>query len=219
MQLTCPHCGFSREIPAAETSATAPVNVLCPQCQELFTFTPVTGAAAAAAGEEVSGTPDFIFTPMTPAAADLPKAGFWIRAAAAFVDSLIVGALQGIILFLFAGLLGLLLHGYDSDSMVMVCLAWLLGSSIGVVYYVYFTAFGGQTPGKMALRIKVIRTDSSSLTLGRAFYRETLGKFVSGIILGIGYLMVAFDDKKQGLHDRMADTYVVRIDGIKERRS
>jgi uncharacterized RDD family membrane protein YckC len=67
----------------------------------------------------------------------------------------------------------------------------------------------------MALRIKVVRTDNSSLTLGRAFYREVIGKFVSGIILGIGYLMIAFDQKKQGLHDRMAETYVVRLAGKK----
>jgi uncharacterized RDD family membrane protein YckC len=211
MQLTCPHCGFSREIPDAQTAASTPVNVLCPGCQEVFVFDP-TVASSATAAEETPAAPDFVFAPRAVAEADLPKAGFWIRAAAAFVDALISGALQGIILFLFAGLLSLLLNGYDADSIVMICLAWLLGSSVGVVYYVYFTAFGGQTPGKMALRIKVVRTDSSSLTLGRAFYRETLCKFVSGIILGIGYLMVAFDEKKQGLHDRMADTYVVRLD-------
>ncbi len=190
------------------------MNVLCPGCQEVFVFDPTVGSSGTAA-EEASVTPDFIFTPQATTEADLPKAGFWIRATAAFVDALIAGALQGIIVFLFAGLLGLLLHGFDSDSMLMVCLAWLLSASISVVYYVYFTAFGGQTPGKMALRIKVVRTDSSSLTLGRAFYREVIGKFVSGIILGIGYLMVAFDEKKQGLHDRMADTYVVRLDGKK----
>jgi uncharacterized RDD family membrane protein YckC len=97
----------------------------------------------------------------------------------------------------------------------MLCLAWLLSASVSVVDYVYFTAYGGQTPGKMALRIKVLRSDSSPLTLGRAFYREVICKFVSGIILGIGYLMVAFDVKKQGLHDRMADTYVVRLDAKK----
>jgi len=213
MLLTCPHCGFSREISEEQTTATAPVNVRCPACHEIFVFDPLHSPAPE--GEEGPVAADFVFTPQAVAAADLPKAGFWIRAAAAFVDSLISGALQGIILFLFAGLLSFLLHGYDSDSMLMVCLAWLLGGSVSAVYYVYFTAFGGQTPGKMALRIKVVRTDSTSLTLGRAFYREIIGKFVSGIILGIGYLMIAFDDKKQGLHDRMADTYVVRLDGRK----
>ena len=213
MQLTCPHCGFSREISEAQASTPTPVNVLCPGCQETFVFDPTKVNAGATATEEAPVVPDFVFMPRAVAEADLPKAGFWIRAAAAFVDSLIAGALQGIIIFLFAGLLGLLLRGYDGDSVVMIALAWLLGGSVSVVYYVYFTAFGGQTPGKMALRIKVVRTDSSSLTLGRAFYREVIGKFVSGIILGIGYLMIAFDQKKQGLHDRMADTYVVRLDG------
>jgi uncharacterized RDD family membrane protein YckC len=196
--------------------ATAPVNVQCPGCHETFVFDPRQNTALG--DEEAPVAPEFVFTPQPMAEADLPKAGFWIRVAAAFVDSLISGALQGIILFLFAGLLRLLLHGYNSDSMLMICLAWLLGSSIGAVYYVYFTAFGGQTPGKMALRIKVVRTDSTALTLGRAFYREIIGKFVSGIILGIGYLMIAFDAKKQGLHDRMADTYVVRLDTRKNGR-
>ena len=214
MQLTCPHCGFSREIPEAQTTASAPVNVLCPDCQEVFVFDPAVGGVGATA-EATPAAPDFVFTPRPVGEAALPKAGFWIRAAAAFVDALIAGALQGIIVFLFAGLLGLLLHGFDSDSLLMFTLAWLLSASISIVYYVYFTAYGGQTPGKMALRIKVVRTDSSSLTLGRAFYREIVAKFVSGIILGIGYLMVAFDEKKQGLHDRLADTYVVRLDGKK----
>lgn len=210
MILSCPQCGFSREIPEAQMTAKAPVNVLCPGCQEIFLFDPSGNSGAAT--EEAPASPDFIFTPLALAEADLPKAGFWIRAAAAFVDALIAGALQGIIVFLFAGLLGLLLRGFDSDSLLMLCLAWLLSASISVVYYVYFTAYGGQTPGKMALRIKVVRSDNSPLTLGRAFYREVVCKFVSGIILGIGYLMVAFDAKKQGLHDRMADTYVVRLE-------
>lgn len=216
MQLTCPHCGFSREISETQSTGSTPVNVLCPGCQEVFVFDPTKFTADAAAAEETPVVPNFVFTPRALTEADLPKAGFWIRAAAAFVDTLISGALQGVILFLFAGLLSLLLRGYNSDSLLMISLAWLLSGSISIVYYVYFTAFGGQTPGKMALRIKVVRTDSSSLTLGRAFYREVIGKFVSGIILGIGYLMIAFDEKKQGLHDRMADTYVVRLDGKKK---
>ncbi|HCB22768.1 TPA: RDD family protein, partial [Candidatus Daviesbacteria bacterium] len=41
--------------------------------------------------------------------------------------------------------------------------------------------------------------------------REILGKLASGLILGIGYLMVAWDSKKQGLHDKIASTYVVRV--------
>ena len=63
----------------------------------------------------------------------------------------------------------------------------------------------------MALRIKVIMTDGSEITYGKAAMREILGKFVSGILLGIGYLMVAFDSQKQGLHDKIANTYVIKL--------
>ena len=80
-----------------------------------------------------------------------------------------------------------------------------------MVYYVFFTGYCGQTPGKMAIRVKVIRTDGSEIGYGRAFLREVPGKFLSGLILGIGYLMIAFDAQKQGLHDKIADTYVIKL--------
>jgi uncharacterized RDD family membrane protein YckC len=63
----------------------------------------------------------------------------------------------------------------------------------------------------MAARIKVIRTDGTQITYARAILREVVGKFLSKIILGIGYLMVAVDSRKQGLHDKIADTYVIKI--------
>ena len=87
----------------------------------------------------------------------------------------------------------------------------LLSVSLSIGYAVFFTGYCGQTPGKMALRIKVIRTDGSQITYGRAALREVPGKFISGILLGIGYLMVAFDSQKQGLHDKIADTYVIKL--------
>ena len=63
----------------------------------------------------------------------------------------------------------------------------------------------------MALRIKVIRTDGRQINYGRAALREVLGKFISSVLLCIGYLMVAFDSQKQGLHDKIADTYVIKL--------
>ena len=46
---------------------------------------------------------------------------------------------------------------------------------------------------------------------GTAFLREVIGKFISSILLCIGYLMVAFDGQKQGLHDKIAGTYVIKL--------
>ncbi|MEJ2201726.1 MAG: RDD family protein, partial [Desulfuromonadaceae bacterium] len=82
---------------------------------------------------------------------------------------------------------------------------------VWVSYFVFFTGYCVQTPGKMLLRIKVIRTSGAEIGYGRAFLREVPGKFLSAILFGIGYLMVAFDERKQGLHDRIADTFVIKL--------
>jgi predicted Zn finger-like uncharacterized protein len=139
-----------------------------------------------------------------------PKAGFWIRVVASLLDSLLLGAVQfvlSLLIGLVIGMLGIATAGEPSINMVI----WLFGLSLSIGYAVFFTGYCGQTPGKMALRIKVIRTDGSPMTYGRAALREVLGKFISGILLGIGYLMVAFDSQKQGLHDKIADTYVIKL--------
>jgi uncharacterized RDD family membrane protein YckC len=56
-----------------------------------------------------------------------------------------------------------------------------------------------------------MRADGSPIGYGRAALREVFGKFLSTLLLGIGYLMVAFDDRKQGLHDKIADTCVIKL--------
>ncbi len=140
----------------------------------------------------------------------LPKAGFWIRVVAYVLDFLLLWTVEyllSLLIGLTVGLLGLSVEGDPSIEVVI----WLFGAALSISYAVFFTGYCGQTPGKMALRIKVIRTDGSPLGYGRAALREVLGKFISGILLGIGYLMVAFDSQKQGLHDKIADTYVIKL--------
>ncbi len=137
-------------------------------------------------------------------------AGFWLRVVASLLDSVVVFILQlvcGVVL----GASGALLGGFDKGDSSVAILIWLFTTVLGLAYYIIFTGSCGQTLGKMALRIKVIRKDGSDLGYGGAALRETVGKFVSGIILGIGYLMVAFDERKQGLHDKIAGSYVVKL--------
>ncbi len=64
------------------------------------------------------------------------------------------------------------------------------------------------TLGKFLLGIKVVNADGGRLTPSQAWKRN-LGKMTSLAIFGIGFLMVAFNGRKQGLHDRMAKTYVI----------
>jgi uncharacterized RDD family membrane protein YckC len=85
-----------------------------------------------------------------------------------------------------------------------------LGLAIGLVYEWFFLARYQATPGKMALGLKVVRADGSRLSTGRIigrYFAETL----SGLILGIGYIMAAFDEpERRTLHDRICDTRVIK---------
>lgn len=121
-------------------------------------------------------------------------AGFGRRLAAVLVDGLIVGAA--------GGLLGLLAPDSGGAQALVA-----LGS---VLYYVLFIGVKGQTPGKMALGIKVVGPDGGPPGAVRAFVREVVGKFLSGLILCLGYLWMLWDEKRQCWHDKLADTVVVR---------
>ena len=127
------------------------------------------------------------------------KAGFWVRFFAIIIDSIGVGIVSNII----TGLMG-------SDSMSATGSS--INTLIGVLYFCYFWSAqgGGQTLGMRVLNIKVIRTDGSSLTIVQAFIRY-VGLFVSIACLFIGVIWAAFDANKQGWHDKIASTYVVRV--------
>lgn len=89
--------------------------------------------------------------------------------------------------------------------------AWLFNGLLAFGYFTLMIGGGGQTFGKMVMRIKVIRSDGDDVAMGRALLR-TVGYFVSAVIFYIGFLMAVFDSRRQTLHDKMADTLVVEID-------
>jgi uncharacterized RDD family membrane protein YckC len=136
-------------------------------------------------------------------------AGFWIRAAALILDSLIVG----VVTFFIGFILGVV--GGASKGALPATLVENLASLIGIVvsfsYYVLMVWKKGATLGKQAVGLRVLRGNGENMSLGRAALREIVGKFASGIILGIGYIMAAFSDKKRALHDMIADTVVVDL--------
>src|SRR6202171_1641106 len=126
------------------------------------------------------------------------KAGCWIRFVAIFIDGLIVGivnrALQAFLTINTNGRCGLQLI-------------------LGLLYYVYFwsstSPWPGQTIGSKLLNIRVIRTDGSDLTISQALIRY-VGCVISVLCLLIGLIWPAFDPNKQGWHDKIADTYVIK---------
>lgn len=86
--------------------------------------------------------------------------------------------------------------------------AFLVNLAAGVIYHVGFWVAEGATPGKMAMGLKVRSLDGSPIDLGQGIMRM-LGYWVSGLILGIGFLVILFNEEKRGLHDYMANTIVV----------
>jgi uncharacterized RDD family membrane protein YckC len=126
------------------------------------------------------------------------KAGFWVRFFAVVIDLIGVGIVSNII----SGLV-------SSDPMSATGSS--INTLIGVLYFCYFWSAqgGGQTLGMRVLNIKVVRTDGSQLTILQAFIRY-IGLIVSIACVFIGVIWAAFDANKQGWHDKIAGTYVVR---------
>ena len=58
------------------------------------------------------------------------------------------------------------------------------------------------------MKIKVVPVNSKELTFGQVFFREVIGKYLSGLLY-IGYILVGIDSEKRGIHDMVADTRVV----------
>ena len=122
------------------------------------------------------------------------KVGFWTRVLATIIDAVLVGIVSQV--------LNTIVGGSATNG---------LNFLIGLAYYLYFwSSYGhGQTLGKRALSIRVVKTDGSELTLVDALIRY-VGLIISCIALFIGVIWVAFDANKQGWHDKIAKTYVVR---------
>ena len=133
-----------------------------------------------------------------PAAVSGVKAGFWIRVVAFILDSIIVGVVNGII----AAILNSSTTGRSG-----------LQTLLGIIYFTYFwsanSPWPGQTVGDKLLNLRVIRTDGTDLTIAQALIRY-VGLFISIIVIFIGVIWVAFDPNKQGWHDKIAGTYVVK---------
>jgi len=79
-----------------------------------------------------------------------------------------------------------------------------------ITYFAFMESSAYQaTLGKIVMGIKVVGENGQRIELPKAILRN-LSKILSAFILGIGYIMIIFDERKQGLHDKIADTFVVK---------
>jgi uncharacterized RDD family membrane protein YckC len=94
------------------------------------------------------------------------------------------------------------LESYTKVMSILIPLAFLM-------YFALMESSSKQgTLGKMLMKIKVINAEGERLGKKDAFIRN-IARYLSGIILGLGYIMIMFTKEKQSLHDKLAKTYVI----------
>jgi uncharacterized RDD family membrane protein YckC len=154
-----------------------------------------------------------------PPAWDAPKTaqpagygGFWIRVVAYIIDAILLNIVFGVV----AAIVGINLIPADPAKMdpeAMVSQMGGLQLVAVVVTWLYFalmeSSARGATVGKMVVGLRVVDESGNRISFLRATGRF-FSKIVSAVILMIGFLMIAFTDRKRGLHDMMAGTLVVK---------
>ena len=137
-------------------------------------------------------------------------AGFVSRAAAFVLDAILVSvlfAVAGVFIQLIVGFFGIDRPNSVAGLAFGAGLAALV-SLLQLVYFVVFWTLLGQTPGKILLGLRIVRTDGRRLGVGRALVRY-VGYWISAVALGLGFLWVLVDRRRRAWHDMIADTSVI----------
>jgi uncharacterized RDD family membrane protein YckC len=199
----CSNCGTPFTADAASAPATPAGVTPSPQ-----------GPAQPPSPPPVQYTPPAVPATYVAPAPAIRYGGFWIRVVAAIID----GILLGIVVFPVLGILGLSIGLAGSQvsmpeigvHLVRGIVGWVLFMGAGWLYEAGLESSSKQaTVGKMALGLKVTDEDGRRISFARASARY-FSKILSRMILLIGYIMVGFTQRKQGLHDMIAGTLVIR---------
>jgi uncharacterized RDD family membrane protein YckC len=180
--------------------------------------------AAVTAAPAASSAPPPPFAVSARATAPLPYAGFWERVAAYLIDGVILGIPFGLVvlvlIFMFGGF-GMMLHrnpvdpGAAAALLAPMFMVFILGMLFFVgLQWLYFAGMESSarqaTFGKSVMSLRVTNYEGQRISFGHATGRF-FAKIVSGMVpLAIGYIMAAFTERKQALHDFIAGTLVLR---------
>lgn len=139
---------------------------------------------------------------------DVEYAGFWVRLGATVIDTVLVMAITVPLV--------IAVYGWDyfdpelNSGMFAGPADFLITWVLPLVAVIWFWRAKQATPGKMALRLRVVDADSGqTLSMGQSVGRY-FAYLVSTLPLFLGFLWVAFDRRKQGWHDKLAGSVVVR---------
>ncbi|MDR0225160.1 MAG: RDD family protein [Burkholderiaceae bacterium] len=136
---------------------------------------------------------------------DLEYVGFWARTGATLIDTLIL------LVLMLPALLSIYGWEYlESDKWIHGSADFLISWVLPAMAVVAFWLWKQATPGKMAIAARIVDARTGQPMDTRQALLRYAGYFVSAIPLGLGLIWVAFDPRKQGWHDKIAGTVVVR---------
>lgn len=178
----CPHC-----------DAPDYGSPFCVSCQKPFVR------------EEPGAVAGFTEPVASPVAIEgIQLAGFFRRLGAFAVDWIALSILADIVRFAYTS------GGAAEGEMMNLDAGMLLSAMLFLLYFTLFTGEGGQTLGKKVLGIKVVRTDGSPITYSRSLLRACGYGVSTFFFTFLGFLWAGWDRRKQGWHDKIAGTVVIR---------
>jgi len=134
---------------------------------------------------------------------NLRRAGFWMRFWAYLIDILIIGSISRLFIKPIFRLLEI-----PIDSSGILSPYTVIDSIVFFGYFFVMTLLFSQTLGKMVMGLHVISLAKDRLDWKTLLFREWIGRYISAFFL-LGYIVVAFNPRKQGFHDMFSDTAVV----------
>jgi uncharacterized RDD family membrane protein YckC len=135
----------------------------------------------------------------------LEYVGFWLRVGAALIDTLLVMVIcVPIVTWVYGG------DYWTSDALVHGPVDFLVNWLLPAIAVVLFWMYRQATPGKMAISARIVDAATGGRPTTRQLIVRYLGYYVSILPLMAGILWVAIDARKQGWHDKLAGTVVVR---------
>ena len=140
-----------------------------------------------------------------PASTPVGYGGFWIRFVAYIIDAILISLVFGVVTSIFG------VRYVEMDDLSRIDPTTNLLSL--VVAWLYFALMEsserGATVGKMAMGLRVVSNDGKRISFMNATGRY-FAKILSALIFCIGFIMIAFTDRKRGLHDMIAGTLVIK---------
>jgi len=144
-----------------------------------------------------------------PSSSEMEKGGFWVRSIAYLIDKTVLSIVG--LLFFFASRIAQgggvpLFQNFFTTLFLTYCANLIFGAA----YFTYFYGYTGQTIGKMVCGLKVVSAEGRLIGYRRAFLRW-IGYIISFYAFFLGFFWIAVDPDKQGWHDKIAKTFVIKV--------